>query len=98
MKNNEVIKIDTCTVYFCIIWKLIQKFCLQHPSFCPIRNLSPIEDSRLPDDIKHRGIDVGAAVILESADNKILLTRRSKHLRTFPGVWVPPGKYFINCI
>ncbi|CAC5426380.1 Nucleoside diphosphate-linked moiety X motif 17 [Mytilus coruscus] len=64
---------------------------MKHPSFCPIRNLSPLEDSRLPDDTKHRGIDVGAAVILESADGKILLTRRSKALRTFPGVWVPPG-------
>ncbi|XP_052098561.1 nucleoside diphosphate-linked moiety X motif 17-like isoform X1 [Mytilus californianus] len=64
---------------------------MKHPSFCPIRNLCPLEDSRLPDDTKHRGIDVGAAVILESADGKILLTRRSKALRTFPGVWVPPG-------
>lgn len=65
----------------------------QHPSFCPIKHLSPLEDSRLPDEIKHRGIDVGAAVLLESADNKILLTRRSIKLRTFPGVWVPPGNY-----
>ena len=40
----------------------------------------------------NRGIDVGAAVILESGDGKILLTRRGDHLHTFPGIWVPPGK------
>lgn len=56
--------------------------------------MSPLEESRLPDDTKQRGIDVGAAVILESADGQILLTRRSKALRTFPGVWVPPGNEF----
>merc|ERR1712179_602417 len=45
----------------------------------------------LPPDIYDRGIDVGAVVILETSDNKILLTKRAMHMRTFPGVWVPPG-------
>lgn len=46
---------------------------------------------KLPADIYNRGINSGAAVLLESCDGKILLTRRARHLRTFPGVWVPPG-------
>ena len=46
----------------------------------------------LPDDIASRGVDVGAAVVLESYDGFILLSRRARHLRTFPGLWVPPGK------
>ncbi|XP_021368424.1 nucleoside diphosphate-linked moiety X motif 17-like isoform X2 [Mizuhopecten yessoensis] len=64
---------------------------IRRPSFCPIHNLRKDDIGALPEDILNRGIDVGAAVILESADNKILLTRRSKSLRTFPGIWVPPG-------
>ncbi|KAJ8304489.1 hypothetical protein KUTeg_018072 [Tegillarca granosa] len=63
---------------------------IKHPPFCPLHHLSPSDLDLLPDDILNRGIDVGAAVILESSDNKILLTRRAKHLRTFPGIWVPP--------
>ena len=38
-------------------------------------------------------IELGAAVLLRSNDGLILLTRRSKCLRIFPGIWVPPGKY-----
>ena len=36
-------------------------------------------------------IGIGAVTLLQSADGFVLLTRRSKKLRTFPGVWVPPG-------
>ena len=59
--------------------------------------MSDADIERLPREIQERGVDVGAAVILETADGKILLTRRAHHLRTFPGIWVPPGKlvYFI---
>ncbi|XP_023933103.1 nucleoside diphosphate-linked moiety X motif 17 [Lingula anatina] len=64
---------------------------IKHPPFCPVQKLSADEESCLSPDILNRGIDVGAAVIVESADNKILLTRRAYHMRTFPGVWVPPG-------
>jgi len=63
----------------------------QRPPFCPIKNLSAEQIHQMPEEIKTRGIDTGAAVILESADGKVLLTRRARHLRTFPGVWVPPG-------
>ncbi|XP_064610005.1 nucleoside diphosphate-linked moiety X motif 17-like [Liolophura sinensis] len=64
---------------------------IRRPPFCPIRNLTEREITRLPDDILNRGVDTGAAVILQTGDNKILLTRRASHLRTFPGIWVPPG-------
>ena len=50
----------------------------------------------LPPEIYDRGIDVGAVVILETSDNKILLTKRAMHMRTFPGVWVPPGGHIGN--
>ena len=30
-------------------------------------------------------------MFLETNDENILLTRRAKHMRTFPGIWVPPG-------
>ena len=46
---------------------------------------------QLPKETSERGVDVGAAMILESCDGKVLLIRRAAHLRTFPGIWVPPG-------
>lgn len=70
---------------------------LQRPSFCPITNMTSQIRVNLPDETKNRGINSGVALILESADGKVLLTRRAKTLRTFPGVWVPPGKIF-NCL
>ncbi|MPC14856.1 Nucleoside diphosphate-linked moiety X motif 17 [Portunus trituberculatus] len=45
----------------------------------------------LPAEIKTRGVDVGVAVLLESSDHRLLLTHRAGHMRTFPGIWVPPG-------
>ncbi|CAL4226883.1 unnamed protein product, partial [Meganyctiphanes norvegica] len=53
--------------------------------------MDPQDINDLPSDIYDRGIDVGVAVILETSDNKVLLTKRAMHMRTFPGVWVPPG-------
>jgi len=64
---------------------------LTHPSFCPILNLPPKDLPAIPSDVLNRGIDVGVVTLLESSDNRVLLTRRAKHMRTFPGVWVPPG-------
>ena len=63
----------------------------QRPEFCPIHKMSKTQREELPSETASRGIDVGCAVILESGDGKILLTRRATHLRTFPNVWVPPG-------
>ncbi|CAH1796175.1 unnamed protein product [Owenia fusiformis] len=64
---------------------------MKHPTFCPIHNLTPEGASSLPNETLDRGIDVGAVVLLHTCDDKILLTRRASHLRTFPGVWVMPG-------
>ncbi|XP_045216681.2 nucleoside diphosphate-linked moiety X motif 17-like [Mercenaria mercenaria] len=64
---------------------------IKHPPFCPIHHMTDENKSSLPPDIYSRGIDCGAAVILESGDGQIFLTRRGDHLRTFPGIWVPPG-------
>ncbi|XP_025077972.1 nucleoside diphosphate-linked moiety X motif 17-like [Pomacea canaliculata] len=64
---------------------------IKHPPFCPVKSLSPEQAADLPLSTHQRGINTGAAVILESADGKILLTKRAPHLHTFPGIWVPPG-------
>jgi len=48
-----------------------------------VSQLSPLTASR--------GVDVGVAIILESSDELILITKRSQKMRTFPNVWVPPG-------
>ncbi|XP_019124024.1 nucleoside diphosphate-linked moiety X motif 17 isoform X2 [Larimichthys crocea] len=64
---------------------------LKRPAFCPIKHLSVTEVAAIPLDIQQRGIDVGVAIILQTANEKVLLTRRAKELRIFPNVWVPPG-------
>ena len=64
---------------------------LSHPPFCPIACLSPEERDLLPAETCQRGVNVGVVVILESRDSQVLVTRRARHMRTFPGVWVPPG-------
>lgn len=46
--------------------------------------------TELPTD---RGVDVGVAVILQSSDQTVLLTRRTCTLRISPNVWVPPGEH-----
>lgn len=63
---------------------------LKHPSFCPIKDLN-LHSLNLKDETLLRGIDTGVAVLLESSDGKILLTKRAAHLHAFPNVWVPPG-------
>ncbi|BFZ02393.1 hypothetical protein BsWGS_05432 [Bradybaena similaris] len=63
---------------------------IKHPAFCPVLHLN-LEAVSLPEEISTRGVDVGASILLESSDGKILLSRRARHLRIFPGLWVPPG-------
>lgn len=65
--------------------------CLKRPAFCPIKHLSVTEAAAIPLDVQQRGVDVGVAIILQSANQRVLLTRRAKELRIFPNVWVPPG-------
>ncbi|XP_068108329.1 nucleoside diphosphate-linked moiety X motif 17 [Hyperolius riggenbachi] len=64
---------------------------LQRPPFCPIKNLSLAQAASLPEQIQSRGVDVGVAILLQTANKKVLLTRRNKSLNIFPNVWVPPG-------
>ncbi|XP_075700202.1 m7GpppN-mRNA hydrolase NUDT17 [Rhinoderma darwinii] len=64
---------------------------LQRPAFCPIKILTADQAASLPAEIASRGVDVGVAILLQSVNQKILLTRRSKGLHIFPNVWVPPG-------
>lgn len=64
---------------------------LKRPAFCPIKHLSVTEAAAIPLDVQQRGVDVGVAIILQTANQRVLLTRRSKELHVFPNVWVPPG-------
>ncbi|KAI5618240.1 nucleoside diphosphate-linked moiety X motif 17 [Silurus asotus] len=64
---------------------------LKRAPFCPIKLLSPSEAESIPQDTLRRGVDVGVAILLQSANQRLLLTRRAHALRIFPNVWVPPG-------
>lgn len=64
---------------------------LKRPAFCPIKQLSVTDAAAIPLDVQQRGVDVGVAVLLQTANQRVLLTRRTKELRIFPNVWVPPG-------
>ncbi|XP_024858710.1 nucleoside diphosphate-linked moiety X motif 17 isoform X2 [Kryptolebias marmoratus] len=64
---------------------------VERPSFCPIKHLSPTEAAAIPLDVRQRGVDVGVAILLQTANQRVLLTRRAKQLRIFPNIWVPPG-------
>ncbi|KAG7335946.1 hypothetical protein KOW79_000639 [Hemibagrus wyckioides] len=64
---------------------------LKRAPFCPIKLLSPSEAESIPPDTLRRGVDVGVAILLQSANQRLLLTRRAQALRIFPNVWVPPG-------
>lgn len=66
-------------------------FISQRAQFCPFKHLAETEAASLPDDILNRGVDVGVAILLQSANQRLLLTRRAASLRIFPNVWVPPG-------
>ncbi|XP_042241633.1 nucleoside diphosphate-linked moiety X motif 17-like isoform X2 [Homarus americanus] len=66
-------------------------FRFQHPPFCVAHKIKADEKAALPPEILGRGVDVGVCIILETADDRLLMTRRAPHMRTFPGVWVPPG-------
>lgn len=63
----------------------------KRPTFCPFKHLSVTQAAAIPLDVQNRGVDVGVAVLLQSANQRVLLTRRAASLRIFPGIWVPPG-------
>ncbi|XP_045438918.1 nucleoside diphosphate-linked moiety X motif 17 isoform X2 [Pipistrellus kuhlii] len=64
---------------------------LQRPAFCPFaaldRQPAP-PGTALPAD---RDVDLAVAVVLQSSDQAVLLTRRTRTLRVSPNLWVPPG-------
>lgn len=68
-----------------------RRIILKRPVFCPIKHLSVTEAAAVPLDVQRRGVDVGVAILLQTANQRVLLTRRAKELRIFPNVWVPPG-------
>ncbi|XP_008577615.1 PREDICTED: nucleoside diphosphate-linked moiety X motif 17 isoform X1 [Galeopterus variegatus] len=64
---------------------------LQRPPFCPFAALDQqprAPGSELP---TNRGVDLGVAIILQSSDQTVLLTRRTRTLSVSPNLWVPPG-------
>uniref|UniRef100_A0A8C5P1Q3 Nudix hydrolase 17 n=1 Tax=Jaculus jaculus TaxID=51337 RepID=A0A8C5P1Q3_JACJA len=65
---------------------------LQRPPFCPFAALDqqpPGAELLLPTD---RGVELGVAIILQSSDQTVLLTRRTSTLQVSPNIWVPPGE------
>ena len=62
---------------------------IKHATECPVYKM--INKATLTQENKDKGVGIGVAVLLTSSDNCVLVTRRSPHMRTFPGVWVPPG-------
>ena len=61
---------------------------LRHAFHCPAFHLAADDLDRIPTDIKTRGVGIGVVVLLTSSDDRVLLTRRAEHMRTFPGTWV----------
>ncbi|XP_074044737.1 nucleoside diphosphate-linked moiety X motif 17 isoform X2 [Macrotis lagotis] len=66
---------------------------LQRAPLCPFWAL---EQQRAPGAAgprpgPERGVDLAVAVILQSRDQTVLLTRRTPSLHSAPNLWVPPG-------
>ncbi|XP_042638099.1 nucleoside diphosphate-linked moiety X motif 17 [Orycteropus afer afer] len=64
---------------------------LQRPPFCPFAALDQQPGASMPELPTNRGVDLGVAVILQSRDETVLLTRRTSTLSLSPNLWVPPG-------
>uniref|UniRef100_A0A8D0LPD5 m7GpppN-mRNA hydrolase NUDT17 n=1 Tax=Sus scrofa TaxID=9823 RepID=A0A8D0LPD5_PIG len=64
---------------------------LQRPPFCPFAALEQQPGAPAAELPMNRGVDLGVAVILQSSDQTVLLTRRTGTLNVFPNLWVPPG-------
>ncbi|XP_037682098.1 nucleoside diphosphate-linked moiety X motif 17 isoform X1 [Choloepus didactylus] len=64
---------------------------LQRPPFCPFAALDQQPRSLGTELPTNRGVDLGVAVILQSCDQTVLLTRRTHTLNVSPNLWVPPG-------
>ena len=62
---------------------------IRHATECPVFKMT--NETPLPQELQEKGVGMGVAVLLTSSDQSVLVTRRAPHMRTFPGVWVPPG-------
>lgn len=72
--------------------KPAQALLLRHAVECPVYKFSnSTKNPYCPTDLCDKGIGIGVVVLLTSSDQHVLVTRRAPHMRTFPGVWVPPG-------
>uniref|UniRef100_A0A4X2JUW0 Nudix hydrolase domain-containing protein n=1 Tax=Vombatus ursinus TaxID=29139 RepID=A0A4X2JUW0_VOMUR len=68
---------------------------LQRPRFCPFSALEQRPPAAAgPKQPPDRGVDLGVAVLLQSRDQSVLLTRRASSMHTAPNLWVPPGEPF----
>lgn len=65
----------------------------QRPPFCPFAALDQQPEVSGTEPLTNRGVDLGVAVILQSSDQTVLLTRRTSTLRISPNLWVPPGEH-----
>lgn len=65
----------------------------QRPLFCPFAALDQQPEVSRTEPLTNRGVDLGVAVILQSSDQTVLLTRRTCTLRISPNLWVPPGEH-----
>ncbi|XP_038417958.1 nucleoside diphosphate-linked moiety X motif 17 isoform X2 [Canis lupus baileyi] len=63
----------------------------QRSPFCPFAALEQQFGARAAELPTNRGVDLGVAVILQSSDQTVLLTRRTSTLSVSPNLWVPPG-------
>ncbi|XP_063312439.1 nucleoside diphosphate-linked moiety X motif 17-like [Pelobates fuscus] len=64
---------------------------LRRLSPCPISHFSSSQAAAFPEKVQGREIGVAITVLLQSANQRVLLIRRSKTLSVFPNAWVPPG-------
>lgn len=64
----------------------------QRSPFCPFAALEQQFGARAAELPTNRGVDLGVAVILQSSDQTVLLTRRTSTLSVSPNLWVPPGE------
>lgn len=65
----------------------------QRPLFCPFAALDQQPEVSKTEPLTNRSVDLGVAVILQSSDQTVLLTRRTCTLRISPNLWVPPGEH-----
>ncbi|CAF1206518.1 unnamed protein product [Rotaria sordida] len=91
--NNEYVNVDISYENDQLIIQRNDKSIIlfRRPSYCPFTNLYLQNNSSTISDNPLNSIAVGIVVLYESHDQRILITRRASHMRTFPSCWVCPG-------